>query len=86
MFPNVKKMYKSVWKSMIKPQKIDYTEMSLGHQYIQVGEKWAKREDYEINNVRGQTIKVTVYYPLDGAPVIKFTFLEVFKLKYCTIN
>jgi hypothetical protein len=53
MFPNISKMYKGVWKSMIKPQKVDYTEISLGHQYTQVGDKWARREDHEIKNVRG---------------------------------
>ena len=69
MFPNIKKMYKSVWKSMIKPSKIDYSDITLGHQYLQVGDKWARREDYEIKNIRSQVLKVTIYYPIDELPV-----------------
>lgn len=67
MFPNINKLYKSVWKSMIKPQKIDYDSSSLGPRYENIDGTQCQRQDFEIENIKGQKLKVTLFLPYNAA-------------------
>ena len=66
MFPNVFKLYKSVWKSMILPTRVEYSEDNMGHIVGNINGRFYRKENYTVENIKGQKISVTLYLPEDN--------------------
>ena len=65
MFPNIFKLYKSVWKSMIQPPRIEYADEHLGTEIGNTEGVMYRREMHTIKNIKGQRIRMTLYVPYD---------------------
>lgn len=66
MFPNLFKLYKSVWKSMIQPVRLQYGLENLGPQIGEYEGHYYVREEHTIRNIKGQALKATLYVPVSG--------------------
>jgi len=71
MFPNIFKLYKSVWKSMIQPHRIEYGEDNLGPAVGEYNGQFYVKENHTIRNLKGQAIKVTLYLPANREELMK---------------
>ena len=73
MFPNIFKLYKSVWKSMIQPPRVEYSEDHLGQEIGNINGVLFRKEVHHIKNIKGQKIRLTLYIPGSQPVDIKLT-------------
>ena len=52
-----------VWKPFIRPPKIDYQLFELGRPNGTIKNKSYTREDFEVDNKRGNMLKCSIYTP-----------------------
>ena len=63
MFPNIFKLYKNVWRSMIQPERVDYSEEALGPVIGNANGRFFRKDSYWVRNLKGQKLSVTLYTP-----------------------
>lgn len=64
--------YSSLWKSIIRPPRDDYTEDQLGEISFLYKERTYTRKDYDILSKEGHIIKASFVEPHENSRVINF--------------
>ena len=72
----IKKLYKKLWKSLIRPQRYYYNEHDLGGEYVVFPESQAVRMDFKLKNALKEEFNLSIYFPCDEeqrvSPAIDF--------------
>jgi len=63
--------YSDAWKAIIRPQRENYTEASLGNHIFFIGGKKFQRTDYTLKNQRGMPLSCSYFEPVDNTRVAK---------------
>lgn len=68
LLPNVFKMYSSTWKQIIVSADKQYNEAELGPEAGVVGGQRYIKETHHLRNIKGQSLFVALYVPVDSDP------------------
>ena len=63
---NLEGLYKSLWESLIRPQRRKYSNYDLGGTKFSRAGTFARRLDFELKNCLGESIYTSVYFPCDA--------------------